>query len=560
MKEGINPSQIEEYTRELTAIPSVNESWNEEEDKFNESIIAEKIKAVFDSLNIRCILQNLPPETVTIKNESKTGIRKNVFAFIPGKSSKTIILAGHFDTVGTNDFQKLGLRPEEAFDSKAVAQQLQIDTEKYLAGRGSFDMKSGIAAGVSLMNYFNCHRDELDGSILFVGTCDEENNSYGILNASEILLQAKGAITPEEQVRDLVGDQVLDLLGVINMDYTTQRYPADPEYHVWNGTIGKLLPSIYVRGQETHAGEHFAGFHASSLLARITSHIDGNMQLADTNVPPTTLKFTDNRLVYDVMTASSARAYFNFFTTGKTPGEVLSQIETLTKDSLESYLDNISRNYQIYCQRMNLPLEDYGWEKRTRVMKYSDLLTEISMHFGNEETENIIKEAIASCKLEDLREKSFAVIESLLNKLEQKDPTIVIFFSPPFYPYIKPDTDNLAQTVRARSNEVGKQNNIEITMHDFYPYISDMSYLRIEPEIRESLSGLVNEMPLWQRGYSLNLDKVEKLNLPVVNIGPYGFGAHKTGEMVERYYSFNILPGLIIETVNDLLTTHANIK
>jgi arginine utilization protein RocB len=42
------------------------------------------------------------------------------------------------------------------------------------------------------------------------------------------------------------------------------------------------------------------------------------------------------------------------------------------------------------------------------------------------------------------------------------------------------------------------------------------------------------------------------VDLPVVNIGPYGFGAHQPEERVEREYSFGVFPGLIARIVESL--------
>ncbi|HLF14220.1 MAG TPA: peptidase M20, partial [Bacteroidota bacterium] len=88
-----------------------------------------------------------------------------------------------------------------------------------------------------------------------------------------------------------------------------------------------------------------------------------------------------------------------------------------------------------------------------------------------------------------------------------------------------------------------------ITTEEFYPYISDMSYLRIEPEIRKNLGGLTDEMPSWGDRYSLDFTTIGRIDLPVVNVGPYGFGAHQPEERVEKKYSFEILPALLRDIV-----------
>jgi arginine utilization protein RocB len=141
------------------------------------------------------------------------------------------------------------------------------------------------------------------------------------------------------------------------------------------------------------------------------------------------------------------------------------------------------------------------------------------------------------------------MIAALLDLLEDRDPVVVLAFLPPFYPYVSPDRGSFGSSVREIVIHRRTGNKRAITTEKFYPYISDMSYLRIEPEIRESLGGLTGEMPSWGNGYSLDFATIGRVDLPVVNAGPYGFGAHQPEERVEKKYSFEILPGLLLDIV-----------
>lgn len=505
------------------------------------------IKNWFDEHGVSCFLQELSDG------------RNNVYAFVKGKSPNTIVLAGHFDTVGIDPYEKAGINPSSmAFDADTLAEEQEIDIQKFVVGRGAFDMKSGIAVAMTLMDEWNRKKDGLEGSILFVATCDEENDSWGILNAPDVLLRANGLIDNSDElgrnVKSFTGGDNLNLLGVVNLDYTTERYPGDPEHHVWRGTIGKLLPSISVVGQETHAGEHFGGFHASTLIARIVNKIEGNMEFADETVPPTTLKLTDDKTSYNVMTATKARAYFNLFSVGKTPAEIIAKIHQSVGAVVDEYIGEIGRNYKEYCQRLKIPEQPINWKEKTLVMRYSDLHLQAVKKLGEKKVGQIVDSALAKAQNKDKRDKSYAIVEELLSAIGFDGPTIVVFYSPPFYPYIKPDPGKLSQVTQAAISETEEKFGVAITMHDFYPYISDMSYLRLEPEIAETIAGLTGEMPLWNLGYSLDLEKIKLLNLPVVDVGPYGFGAHRTDERAEKRYSFKILPDLIKTIVRNMFT------
>lgn len=144
------------------------------------------------------------------------------------------------------------------------------------------------------------------------------------------------------------------------------------------------------------------------------------------------------------------------------------------------------------------------------------------------------------------------MIAALLDLIDNRDPIVVLAFLPPFYPYISPDGGSFGAKVRKAVEACRPPNGRGLTLERFYPYISDMSYLRIEPEIRKSLDGLTGEMPGWGELYSLDFDTIGRVDLPVVNVGPYGFGAHQPEERVEREYSFGVFPGLISGIVESL--------
>jgi arginine utilization protein RocB len=61
-------------------------------------------------------------------------------------------------------------------------------------------------------------------------------------------------------------------------------------------------------------------------------------------------------------------------------------------------------------------------------------------------------------------------------------------------------------------------------------------------------------MPLWDRGYSVPLEVLESLNIPVLNLGPVGKDAHKWTERLDVDNAFGALREMLSITVNLLLT------
>ena len=128
--------------------------------------------------------------------------RYNVLCFVKGtkkKSDRTVILFGHMDTVGVDDFnqlKELAFLPNElmeAFGEQDLPSPAQehLTSGEWLFGRGALDMKSGLASHLYLMRYYSMHPDQLEGNLVFVSECDEEDGSNGILSSLKTLKRWK---------------------------------------------------------------------------------------------------------------------------------------------------------------------------------------------------------------------------------------------------------------------------------------------------------------------------------------------------------------------------------
>ena len=154
-------------------------------------------------------------------------------------------------------------------------------------------------------------------------------------------------------------------------------------------------------------------------------------------------------------------------------------------------------------------------------------------------------------------ERIFALkmVEEIHNMWSDKNPIVIVYFSPPYYPhiYVQGKTsleDKLLNTVSKVIHSIDSSYNIQ--MKKFYPYISDLSYAAA-PREKSAINSLKNNMPGFGVKYNLPIEEMQELNLPVVNIGPFGKDAHKFTERLEKNYSFNIAPKLVYETIINLL-------
>lgn len=132
--------------------------------------------------------------------------RQNACAFLRGSSLHTIILLGHIDTVDTKDYGALepfALDPDAlahhqhtlAAMTPGLADDLKERPGDWMFGRGSIDMKCGIAANIAVMRRMakRAQAGKLPLSVILIATPDEENESAGVLQAVQYLLRLREA-------------------------------------------------------------------------------------------------------------------------------------------------------------------------------------------------------------------------------------------------------------------------------------------------------------------------------------------------------------------------------
>ncbi|MGE3874486.1 MAG: M20/M25/M40 family metallo-hydrolase, partial [Parvibaculaceae bacterium] len=177
--------------------------------------------------------------------------RSNLLALVKGQGSKTVVLAGHFDTVPFDDYAELmpyACDPETLLamiveklrrtgDSPAALADLE--SGDYLPGRGLLDMKAGIAAGIAALEAFAAE-ERRQGNVLLLATPDEEDRSAG--------MRAAAALLPS-----IARESDLDIRLVINLDSIADDGDGTFGRSLTTGSIGKLLLTALVVGREAHA-------------------------------------------------------------------------------------------------------------------------------------------------------------------------------------------------------------------------------------------------------------------------------------------------------------------
>lgn len=485
--------------------------------------------------------------------------RANAYAFLRGASPRTIVLLGHIDTVPTADY---GALEEYALDPDALharrdmlagatpglAEEIARYGDDLFFGRGTVDMKAGVAANLVVMRALaqRSRTAALPLSVVLLATPDEENESAGVLQGVRFLLRLRE-------------EHGLEYLGAINTDYTTARYPGDPHHYVFTGSIGKLLPSFLVIGKESHVGDPFDGVDADLLAAELIGDLSMNPDLCDVvrgqkAPPPVTLHATDLKVGYDVQLPFAAYFYLNVLTLSSSPAELLARLRERVQATLTRVLERLHGAEERWA-RLTADETPPHAQRAGTVMTFTELRQTTEAQLGVEAvTADLAALSETFAATLDKRERSLRLARRLWTLSGLSGPGVVLYYSPPYYPHVRAAPSPLHE---AMAEVATAHPELALQTVEFYPYISDMSYLRLDPGM--DLAALKANMPLWSDvfppasgAYSLPLDEIARLGLPMINLGPYGWGAHQRGERLLQSYSFGVLPQLMIEVIERL--------
>lgn len=438
--------------------------------------------------------------------------RANVFALKRGKGRKAIVLTGHFDVVPVEDY---GALKPLAFSPEALLPEIIAELKKngdhpkaladfesgdFLPGRGLLDMKAGLAAGLAATAMYNG-----EGSVLFLGVCDEEDRSAGMRAASPLISQ-------------IAGEEKLDIRLIINLDAISDQDDGQKGRVAALGSIGKQLLTAFVIGKEAHACYPEDGVNAAYLAAELVSAFEMAPDLGETTgeekaAPPTALYAKDLKQGYNVTTPAQAWAYWNTLQHRRSAPEVMEIALRLAKQAMARAAARTGRA---------IP-----------VLRYEEIAARVA-------PEAIAAKAgeLAQQNHLDLPERSKLLTAHVWQLSGLTGPAVVLGFGSIPYPAVSMADDGLEALVARTIAPFG------LTTLGYFPGISDMSFLGLAPGTGDNadtpLAGSSFPMPV-PAGY------------PVINIGPWGRDYHHWLERLHAPYAFETLPAVLLALIAEVL-------
>lgn len=486
-------------------------------------------------------------ETWLVPCEGDVLKRSCLALLLSGEGDETLVLTGHFDTVSIEnygDLAPLATQPEQLalalrarVDRHATPAEertrADLDSGDYIPGRGLLDMKAGLAAALAVMEEWAA-RPVRRGNLLFVAVPDEEVNSVGARQMAVSL----PLIAQEKTLR---------LCGIVNLDAIADDGTGEEGRAIALGSVGKLLVTAFVVGQESHACYPFAGLNGAALAGALAAEVEWADDLGDdaagvTGMPPTLLSLKDSKTHYDVTTPASAFAIWNVLTLQRSAHDVMARFRAHVETAGAAFRDRLMQRRRIRSGDAS-PLADIA------ILTADDLLAGLDA-----EARARIAAAAADWAQQglDLPEQCRRITDMAWRGSGRRGPAIVLGFGSIPYPAVLLDDGADAQRLKAAVDQARDkahaQHGVGIKTIPFFPGISDMSFFG-EADV-SALRFVMQNTPAWDSGVRW---KGGVANVPTINAGPWGRDYHTPYERMHVGYGFTILPEVLRDIADAML-------
>src|SRR5699024_3373392 len=211
-------------------------------------------------------------------------------------------------------------------------------------------------------------------------------------------------------------------------------------------------------------------------------------------------------------------------------------------------LDTFEARYRKFSEMSGGLEREIQWEPRVYTYDETDaLLTEAH---GENYVKHMkdFKEKLEQDESLDSRMLAARVVEEAWQFMPDKNPAIIVFYSSLYSPRVAlagedENERRLLDALDAAIEEMQPEYEYPIVAKNFFPHISDMSFVAMSDDMSE-IDDMVRNTPSWGKKLYVEYQDVADLNIPVINIGPYGMDGHKRLERMEMIYSLEMVPNL----------------
>jgi len=528
-------------------------SWSSETGTPGEASFADRLHA---------LLSELPyfrehPEDLRLLDSHGDPLTRNIVALVRGTGTRTLVMAGHFDTVSTDNYHELkplacdSLQLKDALIESLSARSnrseqeeralLDLQSGDFLPGRGLLDMKSGIAVAIACLESFAADPGR-QGNLMMVATPDEERESRGMRSFRDALPA-------------LVQDFGVEIAAAINLDVTSDQGDGGEGRAVYAGTIGKLLPFALVIGCSSHASYPFEGVSAQAMAAGILARLEGNASLADRNhidvsPPPICLEAKDLRDGYEVTTPERFWIAFNWLYHAMTADELFDRFKSEVLTGATEAVDRFASQSSEFGKLVGRSAG--ATPAKPRLLTFQELRTLAAQNCGEDFSSLYTAQEKALSGVDNPLLLTRQLTEWLVGIARLSGPAIVVGFSGLHYPsshlrLSEANDHSLHQAIEKARAGLGNDPERSLVWKPHFQGISDMSFLGLSADGSQVVS---DNTPISRL---IDHPHEDAVRFPAVNLGPWGREFHQKFERVYEPYAFGVLPDLVSEIARTFL-------
>lgn len=472
------------------------------------------------------------------------GLVKGVTGTATGQPERTLILTGHYDVVGIEEYgalKPLAFQVEKLTEAMKDAQldeesKADLESGEWLFGRGTADMKGGLCAGLAVLGQVG--EEILEGTfngqvnVLFMAVPDEESYSAGMRGAAGLLQNLR-------KKYNLIYECLLCL-------EPNSRDQAGQKQSVYIGSVGKCMPVALVQGLKAHVGTCFQGINAVSVLSRFLLKTEVSPQFADVYkgemcVPPTWLYLKDQKELYDVSLPYRACGYINMLQFDTTPEQVMEQLKALAQEAFVDVIGTMQESCREIAKKAGQQpdLSRIPRVDRCRVLEFSQLQAlcrekdEAGFAAYYEKQYEEIRRKIQSGEW-NYPQATVEMMKRVLDFADLTEPVMILGFAPPFYPAFHsdrlPGKTGAGSAYFEKLQSVAIQAGTQLQRYHYFTGISDLSYCGSCTEYDHTK--YYDNTPLWGDLYRVDFEGISALNIPSILFGPWGKNLHQRTERV----------------------------
>lgn len=468
---------------------------------------------------------------------------------------ETVILTGHYDVV---DVEEYGHLMDKAYNVEEITKcidQMPLDKDsrkdfesgEWLFGRGTADMKYGLALCIELLRHFS-EDGGIRGKILYVAVCGEETNSEGMHGAVSFL-------------NELALEKNLKYSAFLLTEcYMMDDQANDTNRYIHYGASGKIMPMYFFVGEATHGGEPFLGLDPNLIAMEVYREMELNTDFCQQNhgqttPPPVCLKYQDLKNTYSVSTPLYSAAYYNIITISLNPEEVMKRLVEIGEKAFENAIGFIREKADKYEKitgerPVTLPVAPC-------VKTFYDLYSEVNKDFKGDLDDYIKRyaEKLLEEKIE-IQEISIKIVKKVYELYKDKRPMVIVSIIPPYYPDVYMDKnrkdaryllDCVDEVIQYAKDKYGET----LKMKDYFMGISDMCYTSLAGNM--SFDKIFENIVGANMIYKFPMDDLKKFSVPGIVLGGYGKDFHKHTERLHTGYNFDVLPELYVRLIEKIL-------